>query len=65
MKEKIIRLFEVKSIITLSLTAVFSELSLSGQVSSEQFLTVFTTIIAFYFGVQFNKKSSANPNKER
>ncbi|MBR6579817.1 MAG: hypothetical protein IKK66_00790 [Ruminococcus sp.] len=57
MKEKIIRLFDVKSIITLSLTAVFSELSVRGQISSEQFLTVFTTIIAFYFGVQYQKNS--------
>ncbi len=63
MKEKIIRLFEVKSIITLSLTAVFSELSLSGQVSSEQFLTVFTTIIAFYFGVQYQKNSQKTTEK--
>lgn len=57
MRDRIIRLFEVKSIITLSLTAVFSVLSLRGQVSSEQFLTVFTTIIAFYFGVQYQKNS--------
>lgn len=58
MRDRIIRLFEVKSIITLSLTAVFSVLSLRGQVSSEQFLTVFTTIIAFYFGVQYQKNSA-------
>ncbi len=59
MREKIIKLIEVKSIITLSLTAVFSVLSLKGQVTAEQFQTVFTTIIAFYFGVQYQKGNAA------
>lgn len=62
---KIIKLIDVKSIVTLTLTAAFVKMSLKGLISPEQFQTVFTTVIAFYFGVQFNKKSSANPNKER
>lgn len=63
MREKIIKLIEVKSIITLSLTAVFSVLSLKGQVTAEQFQTVFTTIIAFYFGVQYQKNSQKTTEK--
>lgn len=55
MKEKISKLINVKSIVTLALTAVFAVLSLKGKISPEQFQTVFTTVIAFYFGTQHQK----------
>ena len=42
----------VKSIVTLILTSVFAYLSASGPVSSPDFLTVFSVVIAFYFGTQ-------------
>lgn len=41
----------VKSLITLALTAVFAVLALRGRVSQD-FMTVYTVIIAFYFGTQ-------------
>lgn len=44
-------LLTVKSLVTLSLTAVFCVLSVLGKVPTE-FTTIYTTIIAFYFGVQ-------------
>ncbi|MDE5936501.1 MAG: hypothetical protein K2G83_03745 [Ruminococcus sp.] len=55
MKEKISKLINVKSLVTLVLTAVFSVLSLKSDISPEQFITIFTTIIAFYFGTQHQK----------
>ena len=55
MKEKVIKLLDVKSLVTLVLTAVFAVQTVRGDVSSEQFQTIFTTVIAFYFGVQFSK----------
>ncbi len=55
MKEKLKKLIDVKSLVTLALTAVFAVLSVRGELSPEQFLTVFTTVIAFYFGVQHQK----------
>lgn len=57
MKNKLAKLIDVKSIVTLVLTAVFAALSLTGKLSAEQFQTVFTTVIAFYFGTQYQKKS--------
>ena len=57
MKNKIAKLIDVKSIVTLVLTAVFAALSLTGKLSAEQFQTVFTTVIAFYFGTQYQKNS--------
>ncbi len=56
MKERIYKLIDVKSVVTLFLTAVFGIQTLKGQVSTEQFQTIFTTVIAFYFGTQYAKK---------
>jgi len=56
MKDRIAKLIDVKSIVTLVLTAVFAALSVSGRLSAEQFLTIFTTVVAFYFGTQTKKK---------
>lgn len=43
-------LLQVKKIIALLLTVVFCGLSFKGNVSSQEFLTVFSLVIAFYFG---------------
>lgn len=56
MKDRIAKLIDVKSIVTLVLTFVFAALSISGRLSAEQFLTIFTTVVAFYFGTQTRKK---------
>lgn len=55
-RERIAKLIDVKSLCTLTLVGVFAYLSIIGKVTSEQFMTVFTTVIAFYFGTQANKK---------
>lgn len=48
-------LLTVKSLVTLILTGVFAWLTCSGGVTADQFLTVFTVVIAFYFGTQAEK----------
>ena len=55
MKQALIALLKVKSVVTVLLTTVFCVLAVCGTVSGEQFLTVFTTVIAFYFGTQSKK----------
>ena len=55
MLEKLKKLIDVKSIVTLVLTGVFSYLALSGSIEQEQVMIIYTTIIAFYFGTQSNK----------
>lgn len=57
LRQRAANLLTVKSMVTLILTAVFAGLSGAGQVSTEQFLTVFTVVIAFYFGTQAEKRS--------
>lgn len=59
MKEKLIKLLDVKSITTILLTLVFSYLTITTKISGEQFMTVFTVVIAFYFGTQVEKKAQA------
>ena len=59
MKEKLSKLIDVKSIVTILLTLVFSVLSLKGTITAEQFLTIFTVIIAFYYGTQVGKKTNS------
>lgn len=51
---RLARLLCVKSLITLLLTAVFAVITLRGEVS-EDFMTVYTVIIAFYFGTQLER----------
>lgn len=60
MREKLSRLIDVKSLVTLTLTLVFGIQTVRGAVSAEQFLNVFTVVIAFYFGVQYEKYSGNN-----
>ena len=60
-KEKLIKLLDVKSVVTLTMTVVFAVLSLRGKITSEQFLTVFTVVISFYFGTQY-KNSERSDN---
>lgn len=55
MFKNIAKLIDVKSLVTLILTAVFAVLSFRGNISSDQFLTVFTVVISFYFGIQYEK----------
>ena len=62
MKQKLAKLIDVKSIVTILLTAVFCVLALRRTISAEQFITVFTVVISFYFGVQTAKKSGGDGN---
>lgn len=55
MLEKMSKLLTVKSIVTLVLTIVFAILSVTNRITSDQFLTVFTVVISFYFGTQAEK----------
>lgn len=52
LKKRLGNLLTVKSIVTIVLTVVFTVLALRGRISGTEFLTIFTTVIAFYFGTQ-------------
>lgn len=52
LKKRLANLLTVKSLVTLVLTAIFAVLALKGTISGTEFLTIFSTVIAFYFGTQ-------------
>lgn len=49
MRQRLERLLCVKSLVTIALTVVFCRLAVTGAVSAQQFLTIFTVVISFYF----------------
>lgn len=55
MRARLNEFFKVKSIVTIALTIVFCYLAVEGIVSGRDFLTIFTTVIAFYFGTKNGK----------
>ena len=55
MKECLGNLLTIKSLVTLGATAIFAVLSVTGRLSAQEFLTVYTVIVSFYFGTQFEK----------
>lgn len=64
MKDKIKKLIDVKSIVTIALTGTFTYLAIIGRINPEQFLTIFTVVIGFYFGTQYQKNiKDGGPNE--
>ena len=49
MFDKIVSLFNVCSIIAFALSGVFCYLAIVGVITAEQFMTIFSMIISFYF----------------
>ena len=47
-------LMSVKSLVTLVLTGVFAYMACAGRISQD-FMTIYAVIIAFYFGTQSQK----------
>lgn len=54
LKNRIANLMSVKSIVTLVLTAVFAYMAIAETISQD-FMTIYAVIIAFYFGTQSQK----------
>lgn len=52
---RLVKLIDVKSIMTLTLTLAFVVLVLRGVIDGESFMVIFTTIVGFYFGTQTTK----------
>ena len=67
MKEKLAKraanLLSVKSMVTLVLTGVFAWMAVKGTISQD-FMTIYAVIIAFYFGTQSQKVQDVLESKE-
>lgn len=58
LKKRFANLISVKSVVTLVLTAVFAYMATVGKISQD-FMTIYAVIIAFYFGTQSQKVQDA------
>ena len=59
MKQILHCIMQVQNLVTLILTIAFLPLAITGKVAADQFLTIFSVVIAFYFGSQAQKNQSA------
>ena len=55
----LINLLCIKNVVTLILTLVFGHLSMTGKVDTQDFLSIFSIVIAFYFGSQVATPSNS------
>ena len=62
-KKRLGNLPSVKSLVTLTLTGVFAYMSVAGKISQD-FMTIYAVIIAFYSGSQSQKLQDALDAKE-
>lgn len=57
--KRISNLLSVKSIVTIVCTAVFAYQAVTNSISQD-FMTIYAVIIAFYFGMQAKETSNGN-----
>ena len=53
--KNIANLIKVKTLVTLTVIAVFTVLALRGDISSDDVMHIVVSVIAFYFGTQHEK----------
>lgn len=58
LKKRLANLISVKSVVTLVLTVVFAYMAVTERITQD-FMTIYAVIIAFYFGTQSQKVQDA------
>ena len=56
MKDAMIRLLKVKTIVTFAVIAVFAYLAVVGRIGPNDVMMTVTSVVAFYFGTQSEKR---------
>ena len=64
MKKRLSNLLSVKSLVTLVLTVVFAYMAGTEKISQD-FMTVYAVVIAFYFGTQSQKVQDAVDGEQK
>lgn len=54
--ENLAALVKVKTLVTMVVITIFSVLALRGDIQPDNVMYIVTTVIAFYFGTQLEKK---------
>jgi hypothetical protein len=56
LKKNLSNLVKVKTFVTLIVIAVFAVLALRGDITPDNVMVIVSTVVAFYFGTQYEKK---------
>lgn len=56
--ENLADLIKVKTMVTFIVVAIFAVLALRGDINPDNVMYIVTTVVAFYFGTQHEKKST-------
>lgn len=59
MLKNLAALIKVKTIVTLTVIAVFAVLALKERIPTDNVMVVVSTVLAFYFGTQHEKQKDA------
>ncbi len=59
MLKNLANLIKVKTFVTLAVIAVFVVLALRGDVTPDNVMVIVSSVVAFYFGTQHEKKEGA------
>lgn len=62
-KEALVKLLKVKSLVTIALIVTFCSLAFTGVISGEQVNNVVMMVVSFFFGTQAEKVTT-KPEKE-
>ena len=62
--KNIAALIKVKTVVTLVVLAVFTVLSLKGDIAPDNVMVIVSTVVAFYFGTQHEKRIESKTEKE-
>ena len=57
-KKNLANLVKVKTIVTMTVIAVFAVLALKGTIQPDNVMIIVTSVISFYFGTQHEKKTA-------
>ncbi|MBS7360257.1 MAG: hypothetical protein KIG53_06610 [Oscillospiraceae bacterium] len=64
MVKNLANLIKVKTIVTLIVIAIFAVLSIRGDISADNVMIIVSSVIAFYFGTQHEKKADERTAEE-
>ena len=63
MLKNLANLIKVKTIVTIVVLAVFAVLALRGDITADNVMVITSTVMAFYFGTQHEKKHEKTENE--
>ena len=63
--KNIANLIKVKTIVTMTVIAVFAVLAIKGTIQPDNVMIIVTSVIAFYFGTQHEKTTTKGDDHEQ